>query len=178
MTDTAYQSNNATFFHGSMSTFDATDLPGDPMGQGPYGRASNWPEDGCHFLEGTVSARYPMSYEYGRFQPWVTGPKGQNFAECDNYASYNNVGYHGQIWPASFATPDFTLWHANKSSGEQKKTRIPGIRKLRGVAPKRYQHFTDMDIVMVAVMAFVVVCIVAYMASLGTFHPPPGTIFF
>lgn len=112
----AYQSGNATFYHGSMSTFDATNLPGDPMGQGPYGLAPQWPgpfnlkeKPGCTLLSGTISARYPIPLEYGRFQKWVTGPKGQNFAEGDNYGSYNNVGYRGQIWPASFATPQFQL---------------------------------------------------------------------
>lgn len=101
---TAYRNREPT-----MSVFDATELPGDPMGQGPFGVASNWPLPGCHFLQGTIGSQYPIPMEYGSWQRWVTGPKGQNFAEGDNYASYNNVGYWGQVWPASFATPRFQL---------------------------------------------------------------------
>lgn len=163
MTDTAYQSNNATFCHGNMSTFDMTNLPGDPMGQGPYGRASNWPDDGCHPLEGTISARYPIPQEYGQYQQWVTGPKGQNFAECDNYASYNNVGYRGQIWPAQFATPNFQLWEPSPPTSSKQ---TPTVRRLKG-SEGTSKGFTDADVGMVAVGMFVIVIIVLYLASQG-----------
>ena len=164
---TAYQGNNATFYHGSMSTFDSTNLPGDPMGQGPFGQASNWPDDGCHPIDGTVSARYPMPYENGAFQPWVTGPLGQNFAEADNYASYNNVGYWGQIWPQNFATPNFQLADIRQPKTNRTKRPVPN----RGVGlPTKSQHFSNSDVIIVAVMAFIVVCIVIYLASKGTFQ--------
>lgn len=169
MATTAYQGNNATFYHGDMSTFDATNLPGDPMGQGPFGQASNWPDNGCHFIDGTVSARYPMSYENGTFQPWVTGPKGQNFAEGDNYASYNNVGYWGQIWPQNFATPNFQLANTKPSKSKRAK---PPVRMMGGELRAKPEHFAMSDVIAVAVMAFIVVCIIVYLASNGTFRRP------
>lgn len=167
----AYQGNNATFYHGSMSIFDASNLPGDPMGQGPYGQASNWPGPfdvkdippgvggrGCHLIDGTVGSRYPISYENGAFQPWVTGPKGQNFAECDNYASYNNVGYWGEIWPQAFATPNFQL-----AEKPPKSKRQPKVARMVG-APK---SLPTSDIIGLSITTIIVVCVLLYLASRG-----------
>lgn len=128
------------------------------MGQGPYGRASNWPDPGCHFLKGTIGTSYPIPYQAGSFQCWVTGPRGQNFAECDNYGSYNNVGYWGQVWPQQFATPEFQLAPLSPRDGGE----IPPLRTHHRGRGRRVLPLPLIDIALIMIMIGVAVALWYY----------------
>ena len=102
---------NTTSFNNqnqAQTTFNPTDLPGDPSGQCPMGVAQWVKTPYCIPMAGVVNTKVPASYP-GHPQKWVTGPKGQNFAEGDNFGSYNCISVYGEIYPPSLGTPNFTL---------------------------------------------------------------------